>query len=187
MYKKFLLLLILVIIGYFSFKKCPFLNSCCLKKHSCQYNKPYYLINVLDKKEFDDAHIEQSINVPFETVSSFLDNLPDKKIPLIFYCANYLCSSSDDAAAIAVKKGFTDVSVYQGGMAEWYQAHQNDPVFIYNGPAEEEYLRIVIFPKGDSNEENNIHGNRKNLYYKKVKIIAINDLQKILKEGTIRE
>ena len=45
---------------------------------------------------------------------------------------------------MAYKKGFENVYLYKGGMAEWYQASKNDPSYLYNGQARLEYLQIVI-------------------------------------------
>jgi rhodanese-related sulfurtransferase len=183
-------------ISYIMYKKLLFIICCIVgtviiykKKHICcnMKNKPiekkFLLINVLAQEEFLDAHIEQSTHVPVEEVSSFLDAIQDKNIPLIFYCANYLCTSSDDAALIAIKKGFKNVSVYQGGTAEWYQTSKTDPSFICNGPAKATYLEMVIFPKKEDDflEEENISEKTKN-----IKKIEIKDLQKILKESTLK-
>lgn len=148
----------------------------------------FLLINVLDKEYFEDAHITGSINVPFEEIEYFLSqNSENKEIPLIFYCANYKCQSSDEAAKTAIKKGFKDVSVYQGGTAEWYQTAQKDKTLAYTGKAESSYLKMVIFPKKEMTSLKDEQIEEHESFCELVKIISINDLQKILKQGTIEE
>ena len=48
----------------------------------------------------------------------------DKKSSLVFYCANDLCTSSDEAAARAVGAGYTNVSVMKDGIYGWKKAGQ---------------------------------------------------------------
>lgn len=179
MFKKIFIFALFIFVTVLIYKKA----SICCSKNQITEKKPFYLINVLDQEEFLDAHIDQSIHVPFEEVPSFLNSIEDKNTPLIFYCANYFCTSSDEAALIAIKRGFNDVSVYQGGIAEWYQASQVDKSFIYNGPAEAEYLKIVIFP---NNEEKITQEENKLNKQKNIKKISIKDLQKILKKDILK-
>lgn len=182
MYKKFLIIGLFLITTAIIYKKA---GSCCQKSNThVVEKKSFYLINVLDREEFLDAHIEQSIHVPFEEVPTFLNAIEDKSTPLIFYCANYFCTSSDEAALIAMKKGFSNVFVYQGGIAEWYQASKSDSSFLYNGPAQAEYLEIIILPKPEHEESIEEYSSDKT---HKIKKISIKDLQKILKKGTMRE
>ena len=47
---------------------------------------------------------------------------PDKKATLVFYCANWLCTASHEAARRAVKAGYRDVSVMSDGIRGWHQA-----------------------------------------------------------------
>ncbi len=47
---------------------------------------------------------------------------PDPGAKLVFYCANELCTASDDAARAAVGLGFTDVSVMPAGYFGWKKA-----------------------------------------------------------------
>lgn len=84
------------------------------------------LVNVLDKEHFENCRIQGSINVPFEEVDKFVDQLTkeyqDKTaIEVIVYCSNYMCSASGEAAKMLAKRGFTNVKAYEAGMAEWYQ------------------------------------------------------------------
>ena len=97
-----------------------------------------YVINVLDKAEFDDCHIKGSINVPFDQVEEFARGL-NKQTELVLYCSNYWCTGSGTAAAQLLELGFSKVHAYEAGMAEWYQ--QKLPVV---GPCKESYLTKKI-------------------------------------------
>ena len=84
------------------------------------------LVNVLDKEHFENCRIQGSINIPFEEVDKFADQLTkeytDKAaIEVIVYCSNYMCSASGDTAKMLAKRGFSNVKAYEAGMAEWYQ------------------------------------------------------------------
>jgi rhodanese-related sulfurtransferase len=48
----------------------------------------------------------------------------DKDAKLVFYCANTRCSSSHQAAARALKAGYTDVNVLPDGIIGWKSAGQ---------------------------------------------------------------
>lgn len=108
------------------------LSGCgsCLKKSKSKF----LVINVLDKDFYDDCHISGSINVPFEQVEQYSQNL-DKDTEIIFYCSNYRCSASGEAARMLMKKGFNKIFAYEAGMAEWYQ--QKLPVV---GSCKKDYL-----------------------------------------------
>lgn len=43
----------------------------------------------------------------------------DKKTPLVFYCANTMCTASHVAAERALKAGYTDVSIMEDGIQGW--------------------------------------------------------------------
>lgn len=97
-----------------------------------------YVINVLDKREYDDCHIKGSINVPFENMQDFAKGL-NKQTELIIYCSNYWCTASGEAVKMLLDMGFASVWAYEAGMAEWYQ--QKLPV---TGACKEEYLTKIV-------------------------------------------
>ncbi len=78
------------------------------------------VINVLDKDLYEDCHIKGSINVPFEMIEEYAQQL-DKNSEIVLYCSNYQCATSEFAAQKLRQQGFAKVSVYEGGTAEWYQ------------------------------------------------------------------
>ncbi len=80
----------------------------------------FLVVNVLSNFWYNDCHIKGSINVPFEELDSFIDTL-DTDAHVVFYCSNYMCTSSGYAAKKLRKKGFKHAWAYEGGTAEWYQ------------------------------------------------------------------
>lgn len=106
------------------------------------------LVNVLDKQYFDDMHIMPgsadvvSVNAPFVAPEEFMKEAAnwEKDVPVVTYCADYMCMASHDAAKALMDAGFENVSVYSGGSAEWYQLNQQDPSFALAGPAKAGYL-----------------------------------------------
>lgn len=97
------------------------------------------LVSVLNKKHHDDCHIKGSIWVPIDNVQQYAKEhfAPDAEI--IFYCNNYMCSSSGFARKRLIDLGFKNVFVYEGGVAEWLQ--KGYPTV---GPAQSAYLKRVM-------------------------------------------
>lgn len=79
------------------------------------------VVNVLDKEFYDDCHIKGSINMPLDDVEKKMNRI-DKNAEIVLYCSNYQCSTSEYIAQKLRANGFENVSVYEGGTAEWYQA-----------------------------------------------------------------
>src|SRR5579872_5509479 len=83
-------------------------------------NTDLIVLNVLDRDLYDDCHIKNSLHVPFDKVEEFSKKI-DKNTHLVIYCSNYQCSTSGYVAKKLKDLGFCNVSVYEGGMAEWFQ------------------------------------------------------------------
>ena len=94
----------------------------------------FMVVNVLDKELYDDCHIKDSVHVSYDKVEEFAKKL-DKGTELVIYCSNYQCSTSGYVAKKLKELGFMKVSVYEGGMAEWFQ--EGLPV---EGPHKSSYL-----------------------------------------------
>jgi rhodanese-related sulfurtransferase len=94
------------------------------------------VINVLDKQMYDDCHIKGSICIPFEQLAERIVDEIDKDAEIVLYCSNYMCASSGYGCKQLAGLGFTNVSAYEGGTAEWYQ--EGLPV---EGPANQKYLQ----------------------------------------------
>jgi rhodanese-related sulfurtransferase len=110
---------------------------------------PLYVVNVLSKDMYNDAHIKGSIHMDLDDLDMYADKW-DKNTPVVFYCSNYQCSASGHAAKVFKKARFTHVYAYEGGAAEWSQLG-----YPMEGPQTEEvsgYLKQVIEPNNGEHE-----------------------------------
>lgn len=80
------------------------------------------LVNTLGAEAFEKTKIPGAINVPLES-SDFAADVEQasggKDQPVVVYCANQQCNSSEKAAQKLEAAGFTAVSRYTGGAAAW--------------------------------------------------------------------
>lgn len=97
--------------------------SCTCERQATEQQKKSGLvvINVLDKDLYDDCHIKGSINVPYENLEKFVQDLDKDSSEIVVYCSNYMCSTSGVAAKQLTQMGFKHVWAYEGGTAEWHQ------------------------------------------------------------------
>lgn len=72
------------------------------------------IIDVRSSQEYDTGHIEDSINIPVENIST-VDYDKDKVI--IVYCASGVRSAS--AAKTLIDLGYTNVYNLDGGLINW--------------------------------------------------------------------
>ncbi|SIN70070.1 Rhodanese-related sulfurtransferase [Sulfurivirga caldicuralii] len=86
-----------------------------------QSSQPPLLINALSRIEFAIQHIPGSINIPASKVAT-TEQLPARKdAPLVFYCMGLKCNYSRFAVEAALKRGYTQVVWFRGGIPEWRQ------------------------------------------------------------------
>jgi len=128
------------------------------------------IVNVLSPALYYDAHIPGSINVTMDQLGQKVHEW-DAQIPVVFYCSNYWCTSSKEAAALFRRHGFYAYA-YEGGMAEWYQLSQTCPEYQVVGPAQEAYLTMEVAPAEHTQQE-------------KEMIISAQELQKLIKNGIL--
>ncbi len=84
------------------------------------------LIHVLPEEHFECEHLPGAINAcVYETifVSKVAELVPDKTTPLIVYGAGGDSLDATTAAEKLAKVGYTNVTVFPGGIAEWRQHH----------------------------------------------------------------
>lgn len=82
------------------------------------------LIHVLPEEHFACTHLPGAINAcVYETifVSKVAELVPDKSSPIIVYGAGGDSLDAATAAEKLTKAGYTDVSAFPGGIAEWKQ------------------------------------------------------------------
>jgi rhodanese-related sulfurtransferase len=70
--------------------------------------------------EFDNLHIEDSINIQMEELQAKLPN--DKSRKLVFYCLGVKCVASWRAAEKALALGYKNVYAFRDGLPGWVSA-----------------------------------------------------------------
>lgn len=116
-----------------------FLPGCFQSNNEPALKTGLFVVNVLEKKQYDDCHIAGSVHVLVKELDAFAATVDKEQSDIVFYCSNYMCSASGFAAQKFKKMGFKQVAAYEGGTAEWYQ--QGLPT---DGPAQEPYLKVVM-------------------------------------------
>ena len=76
------------------------------------------VVDVRNPGEVVDGMVPGAQHVPLARLLDRMDEL-DRDVPVVVYCANQQCNSSEEAAKKLEAAGFTDVSRYTGGAAEW--------------------------------------------------------------------
>jgi len=80
------------------------------------------VLDIRDKKEFEEGHIVDAINIPHGNLESRVDELKKyKEKPIVITCKQ---GQHSGAAGTALKKmGFEHVTRLRGGLAEWRGAN----------------------------------------------------------------
>ena len=83
------------------------------------------VLDVRDKKEFEQGHIVDSVNIPFSALEGRLDELKKyQERPIVIACK--MGQHGNAAGTLLRKRGFAAVSRLTGGIMEW--RNQNLPV-----------------------------------------------------------
>jgi rhodanese-related sulfurtransferase len=101
------------------------------------------VVNVLDDKLFNDAHIKGSVHVDFAKVKDAAANW-NKEDSIVFYCSNAMCKASFEAAKQLKEMGFNNAMAYEGGMEEWNRLSKGDASYVVEGAAQEAYLSTPV-------------------------------------------
>jgi rhodanese-related sulfurtransferase len=76
------------------------------------------VVHALNAEHYGKGHIPGAVNIDYEKMKP--DMLPAQKDqPLIFYCTGGMCPVGRMAANKAASWGYTNVSVYEGGLKDW--------------------------------------------------------------------
>ena len=67
--------------------------------------KPYLLVDVRPKEEYENGHFDEAINIPVPQLISNLSRLPKDKY-IITYCRGPFCTFADQALEILINSGF---------------------------------------------------------------------------------
>lgn len=76
------------------------------------------VLDIRERKEFQAGHIVDSVNVPYSSLESRLDELKKhKERPVVVVCK--MGQTAGAAGTLLRKQGFENVSRLTGGIAEW--------------------------------------------------------------------
>ena len=78
--------------------------------------KDYIIVDVRTPEEFADGHIEGAINIPLDTISTSIPELPNKNQLIMIYCRSG--NRSNQAANKLDDLGYTNVIDF-GGINTW--------------------------------------------------------------------
>lgn len=80
------------------------------------------IIDARSKSEYDSGHIPGAISMPsidFYRILPDFEKSHNQSTAIIVYCASRHCGISHTIAEKLNEAGYTNVSVYRGGMQEW--------------------------------------------------------------------
>lgn len=93
----------------------------------------FTLVDVRTQDDFQKRHIDGAINIPKDKLSEV--SLP-KDAALVLYCGDARCPLSHEAAKLLAGKGYSDIKILYGGIAEWRK--KGYPVIAHDaGPSDE--------------------------------------------------
>jgi rhodanese-related sulfurtransferase len=86
-------------------------------------NPELVLIESLPEQYYRHSHLPGAINLPHDAVDELATQLlPDKDAEIVVYCASGPCPNSGIAANRLAELGYTRVTDYHEGKAEWVEA-----------------------------------------------------------------
>lgn len=91
--------------GFFDFFRSPDIDEGIAQYKS---TNNAVLLDVRTKEEYAEGHIEDSVNVPLDSVMSVESVVKDKNTPLFVYC--FSGSRSGQAVSILKRMGYNDVT-----------------------------------------------------------------------------
>lgn len=81
------------------------------------------LVEALPDKYFRHSHLPGALNIPHDQIDALAPALlADQDAEIVVYCANAACQNSGMAAERLGELGYTNVSVYEAGKADWIEA-----------------------------------------------------------------
>ena len=90
---------------------------------ACMADGQPILVEALAPMYFEDAHLPGAINTPHEQVDELASELlPDRNAEIVVYCASTTCQNSEIVARRLEQLGYSNVSEYVDGKADWIEA-----------------------------------------------------------------
>jgi len=92
-------------------------------KGTLDRGEPITLVEALPEMYYRKAHLPGAINIPVERVAELAPQLlPDQDAPIVVYCANVSCPTSELAARALQDLGYRNVREYAAGKQDWQAA-----------------------------------------------------------------
>lgn len=93
-----------------------------MAKNNIKYGKYDYIVDVRTKKEWDEDHLKNTINIPIgDFVSELPKRIPDKNTRILFICKKGIRASA--VIVIAHKLGYKNVESMIGNYKELRGTH----------------------------------------------------------------
>lgn len=87
------------------------------------FDQGVIFVDARDDEYFIDGHIRNAWNSGFFMELMFrLDTLQSRNDPIVLYCSDDECGSSEELAFDLYNEGFNKLMVFQGGWIEWTAA-----------------------------------------------------------------
>jgi len=87
------------------------------------FDKDVIFVDARGDEYFDEGHILNAWNSGFFMELIFnLDSLQTREDPVVLYCSDDDCGSSEELAYDLYNEGFTTLYVFKGGWLEWTEA-----------------------------------------------------------------
>jgi rhodanese-related sulfurtransferase len=90
-------------------------------------NQDVLLMNTLNADSFEKTRIPGAVNIPLDNehfVRRVEEEAGGKDKPIVVYCANQECSSSEKAVEKLENAGFTAVTDFAGGFKAWQESSE---------------------------------------------------------------
>lgn len=86
-------------------------------------NPKLILLEALTEASYQEGHLPGARLFPMTSAREQARSVaPSQSAPIVVYCASETCKNSDAVAKVLSDVGYTDVSVYKGGKADWLSA-----------------------------------------------------------------
>jgi len=81
------------------------------------------LVEALPQAHYDQEHLPGAVRLDGRpTLDEALAVLPDLDARVVVYCSGIGCTRSEVTARALLALGYSDVAVYRGGKADWFDA-----------------------------------------------------------------
>lgn len=101
----------------------PLLQAVSLEQVKILYDQGVVFVDAREEEYYNQGHIPGAyLNRIYMELMFTLDTLQGKAAPVVIYCSDDGCGSSEDLAYDLQNSGFLQLYVFQGGWLEWSAA-----------------------------------------------------------------